>query len=131
MRDAALTVSSLPSQRPGIQQFLLIATVIGFVVPNAMLIAFLATNGPQVGDYFAAWVDTLPAAQLTVDLGICSAVFLTWAMVDGARTTGVRAWVAIPATFLVGLCFAIPLYLLMRERAPAPHAASPKGPSHV
>ena len=129
-----MTVSSLASSRPRLERFLLIATVVGFVVPNAMLIAYFATEGFQIGDYFAAWVDTLPAAQLTVDLAICSAVFLTWAFVDGARL-GIRAWVAVPATFLVGLCFAIPLYLLLRERAAAsasaPHATTPEGSTHV
>jgi hypothetical protein len=95
---------------------LLAATVVGFLVPNAMVIAFVITEGVAPVDYFAAWVDSLPSTQLAVDLAICSVVFIGWSAVDGRRL-GVRWWITIPATFLVGLCFAIPLYLLLRERA--------------
>lgn len=91
-------------------------TVVGFAVPNAMLLLHVATDGSSVTGYFGAWVDSLPGAQLFADLVICSIAFLAWATIDGRRL-GVRWWVAVPATVLVGLCFALPLYLYLRERA--------------
>lgn len=99
-----------------VTRWLLVATIVGFVVPNAMVIAFVVTEGGAPGDYLGAWVDSLPSTQLLVDLAICSAAFIGWSAVDGRRL-GVRWWITIPATFLVGLCFAIPLYLLVRECA--------------
>lgn len=97
-------------------RFLALLTVLGFVVPNAMVIAFLASNGLDVTGYFTLWVDSLPATQLTLDLVLVSATFIVWSVVD-ARRNALRWWFVVPATCLVGICFAVPLYLLIRERA--------------
>jgi hypothetical protein len=96
------------------------------VVPNTMLVVFLAEHGLEVGHYLGDWFDTLPAAQLVADLLICCAAFLGWAAWDGPRAGVRRWWMAIPATFLVGLCFGIPLYLLLRERAVGAAGTSPR-----
>jgi hypothetical protein len=101
----------------GREWFLLVVTVIGFVIPNVMVGMFIVQEGGAPADYIAALTTTLPATQFTIDLVICSVAFLGWTFWD-RRRSGVRWWwVIFPATFLVGLCFAIPLYLLMRERA--------------
>jgi hypothetical protein len=97
-------------------KLLLALTVIGFLVPNAFVIAYLAEHGLAVGDYLAAWFDSLPQTQLTIDIVFSALVFLLWTSWDGPRSGIRRWWVAIPATFLVGLCFALPLYLYLRER---------------
>jgi hypothetical protein len=92
---------------------------VGFVVPNTMVIVFFAEHGIDLGRYLGNWLATLPSAQLVADLVICSLAFIVWCGWDGPRA-GVRNWwVTIPATLLVGICFAIPLYLLLRERAVA------------
>lgn len=99
------------------ERILLGLTVIGFLVPNTMVVIFLAENGPELGPYFEEWVDSLPAAQLTADLGIAAVTFVLWAAWEG-RDRGMRAWwVPVPASLLVGLCFALPLFLFLRERA--------------
>jgi hypothetical protein len=98
-------------------RLLLVITVVGFVVPNTMLLIFLGQHGVDLGRYLGDWFGVLPSAQLVVDLVICAAAFIGWSAADGARTGVRRWWVTIPATLLVGLCFAIPLYLLLRERA--------------
>lgn len=96
---------------------LVLLTAIGFLVPNAMVAAFIVQHGVDASRYLGDWIGTLPAAQLTADLAICCAAFLGWASWDGPRSGVRRWWLALPATALVGLCFAIPLYLLQRERA--------------
>ena len=98
------------------EKLLLTLTVVGFVVPNAMVIVFTAQNGLDPGQFLADCFSTLPSAQLAVDLAICFWAFVVWAAWDGPRSGVDRWWVTIPASLLVGLCFAIPLYLLMRER---------------
>jgi hypothetical protein len=96
---------------------LLALTILGFLVPNAFVIAYLADEGFAIGDYFAAWFDSLPAAQITIDAVMAALAFLVWTTWDGPRS-GVRGWwIAIPATLLVGICFGLPLYLFLRERA--------------
>lgn len=96
---------------------LFLMTVAGFAVPNAMVGVFFAEHGFDLGRYLENWFATLPSTQLVVDLVICAVAFICWSAWDGPRTGVRRWWVTIPATALVGLSFAIPLYLLLRERA--------------
>ena len=97
-------------------RFLLLLAIVGFAVPNAMVVAFAIDHGVDLARYFGDWFDTLPAAQLTADLAICCVAFIGWTSWDGARSGVERWWITIPAAGLVGLCFAIPLYLYLRER---------------
>jgi hypothetical protein len=100
-------------------RMLALLAFVGFVVPNTMVVVFFAEHGVEVGRYVDNWFATLPSAQLVADLSISCLAFIGWCTWDGPRA-GVRNWwVTIPATLLVGICFAIPLYLLLRERAPA------------
>jgi hypothetical protein len=52
-----------------------------------------------------------------VDLVIAFLALVAWASWDGPRSGVDRWWVVIPASLLVGVCFALPLYLYMREKA--------------
>lgn len=107
------------------ERLLLVIAIAGFVVPNAFVVAFLVDEGFELGSYFSLWTASIPSTQLLVDLAIASLAFFVWAAVDGPRTGVDRWWVCVPATLLVGLCFGLPLYLLMRERALNPVPASP------
>jgi hypothetical protein len=98
------------------EKLLLTLTVVGFLVPNAMVVVFTAQNGLDPGQFLADCFETLPSAQLAADLVICFLAFTVWAAWDGPRSGVRRWWLTIPASLLVGLCFALPLYLLMRER---------------
>ena len=99
------------------ERSLLALTVLGFLVPNVMVIAFVAGHGVDAGAYLGAWVGSLPAAQLAADLGIAFLAFALWAAWEGRRLRMGTWWVPVPASLLVGLCFALPLFLLLRERA--------------
>jgi putative Ca2+/H+ antiporter (TMEM165/GDT1 family) len=113
------------------ERALLALTILGFVVPNTMVIAFLVEHGLDLGDYFGHWVESLPAAQLAADLSIAFVAFALWSAWEGRRL-GMRTWwVPIPASALVGLCFALPLFLLLRERAPAVRQEKSLAPMEV
>lgn len=99
------------------ERLLLALTVLGFVVPNICLGLYLADEGLDIAGYFSLWVDSTPSTQLLLDLFIASLAFFVWAAVEGPRAGIRRWWVCFPATLLVGLCFGLPLFLLMRERA--------------
>jgi hypothetical protein len=99
------------------ERLLLVLTVLGFVVPNLFVVAYLAGEGLDLSGYFSLWTASTPSTQLLVDLGIAALAFVAWAAIDGPRTQIKRWWLCIPATLFVGLCFGLPLYLLMRERA--------------
>jgi hypothetical protein len=99
------------------ERLLWVLTVLGFVVPNVCLVIFFADEGFDLSGYFSLWTASTPSTQLLLDLSIAALAFLVWAAVEGPRAKVKRWWVCIPATFLVGLCFGLPLFLLMRERA--------------
>jgi hypothetical protein len=87
---------------------------------------FFIDHGLDFSAYLNDWVQTLPAAQLIADLGIVFLAFVPWSAWEGRRI-GMRSWwVTIPASLLVGVCFAIPLFLLLRERAVRKQATRPQ-----
>jgi hypothetical protein len=96
---------------------LLFLTVAGLIVPNVFVGLFIADEGVDLGRYFSLWTASIPSTQLLIDLVIASLAFFAWAAIEGPRAGIKRWWVCIPATLLVGLCFGLPLFLLMRERA--------------
>ena len=96
---------------------MLVLAVIGFVVPNVMVGLFIAEHGADLELYLENWFETLPSSQLVVDLVIVFWAFVLWASWDGPRNGIDRWWMVIPASLLVGVCFAVPLYLYMREQA--------------
>ena len=98
------------------ERLLLILTIVGFVVPNVCVILFFADEGFDLGRYFSLWTASIPSTQLLLDLVIAALAFLVWAAIEGPRAQVKRWWLCIPATFLVGLCFGLPLFLWMRER---------------
>jgi Terpene cyclase DEP1 len=111
------------AHRPSPTEPLLLAlTLIGFIVPNVCVVLFLAGEGVELGHYFSLWFASAPSTQLVLDLVIAAFAFLAWAAVEGRRVPVERWWLCIPATFLVGLCFGLPLFLWMRERALWKHA---------
>ena len=97
-------------------KLLLSLAVVGFVVPNVMVGVFIADHGVDLALYLENWFETLPSSQLVVDLVIVFLALVAWASWDGPRNGVERWWVVIPASMLVGVCFAAPLYLYMRER---------------
>jgi hypothetical protein len=79
------------------EKLLLLLTGVGFLVPNAMVVVFLAEHGVDVGRYAGNVVATLPAAQFTADLTISFGAFALWTAWDGPRIGVRRWWVTIPA----------------------------------
>ena len=98
------------------ERILLALSVVGFLVPNAMVIAFIADHGLDIDGYFGEWFDSLPSTQLTIDISLAFVAFALWAAWEGKRLGMSTWWVPIPASALVGLCFGLPLFLFLRER---------------
>jgi hypothetical protein len=103
---------------------------LGVLRANAIFTVFAFENGLDLGAYRGQWGSSLPSAHLAADLGIASVAFVFWAAWEGRRV-GMRTWwVPIPASALVGLCFAAPLFLLLRERALGSAGMPGYGPAH-
>ena len=104
------------------ERLLLVLAVIGFVVPNVCVVLFFGKEGLDVGGYFSLWFASVPSTQLVLDLCIAALAFFVWVFAEVRRAPFDWWWLCIPATFLVGLCFGLPLFLWMRERALWKHA---------
>jgi hypothetical protein len=99
------------------ERSLLALTIVGFVVPGTMIALFAVRHGLSFDGYFRHWGESLPATQLALDVLIAFVAFALWAAWEGRRLRMRSWWLLVPATLLVGLCFALPLFLLLRERA--------------
>ena len=100
------------------RRLLLLLTVIGFVVPNSFVVTYFKEHGvgrDSATAFFADWVASTPTRALTADLGITSIAFWVWSLWD-SKDNGVRhGWLVPVGTGSVGICFAAPLYFLLRE----------------
>jgi len=92
----------------------LLLAIVGLVVPYYFLAAFLLEHGfdlaPLVQQLFANRISTFFA----VDLIIASLVFWVYVYQESARQQMPNAWLFILASLLVGLSFALPLFLYFR-----------------
>ena len=100
----------------------LILAVIGFVGPYYFLISFLTVHGFDgkafVQELFGTRISTFFAADLLVSC----VVFVRYLRQETIRYSIGRWWLYLVALFTVGLSFALPLFLYVRES----HTETPK-----
>ena len=93
----------------------------GLCVPAALLpwtplVPWLAAHGINVPlfvrDLFANGV----AAAFAIDIIVSAVVVCTFVLIEGRRLGVRHLWAPIVSTFVIGVCFALPLFLYLRER---------------
>jgi len=95
--------------------FYLAMAIVGTVVPWLFFGSFFGAHGPDVPLFLQSLFANGAAGGFSADVLICIAIFWVWSWRD-ARTNKVgRWWLILPASFLVGLSLALPLYLYLRE----------------
>ena len=118
----------------GTRVFYAAAAVAGTVIPWLFFGSFLADEGADLPGFVEALFVNGAAGGFSSDVLVSALVFWVWSFGD-ARSRGVANWwLVLPATLLVGLSLAFPLYLFVREGTPAPAEAdvpraNPAGPS--
>lgn len=94
----------------------LLFTLLGLFVPYYFLFWFLSESGFNLplllNQLFANSISTFFA----VDLVISIIVFWIWMSAEANRLQMKNTWLYILASLLVGLSFALPLFLYVRER---------------
>ena len=88
----------------------------GAVHPSIHHARFLSGEGMGLPDLFAAWGANAATVGLAWDLAIAGTAFVVWVVAETRVRRNWTALVAIPATLVVGLSFALPLYLFLRTR---------------
>lgn len=89
--------------------------LLGLLLPWRYNLQYVAGGGSVAPDAFIrdAFANALTTA-ITIDVYLAAAAFSVGVALD--RSAGRRRWWALPATFLIGLSFALPAYLGWRLR---------------
>jgi hypothetical protein len=94
----------------------LVLAILGLVIPYWFFFQFLSTNGLNVAlliqQLFANDISTFFA----VDLIISTIVFWVFMVGEANKLQMKNKWLYILASLIVGLSFALPLFLYFRER---------------
>ncbi len=92
--------------------------IVGFIVPPTLITLYVIDYGSlDFGAILDAAFDNKIAIAVFMDITISSIVFWFWAQHEAVLHGLKHWWWVIPANTLIGLCFALPLFLYFRERA--------------
>ena len=98
------------------KRFYLIAAIIGAIAPYATYFGYLAQVPGASGALSLAWGSPIAAATL-VDFSISCLVFWPFVFVESRRLNIKWPLLFIIVNLLIGLSFALPLFLYCREIA--------------
>jgi hypothetical protein len=93
----------------------LILAVIGFIVPYYFLISFIKAHGLDGEAFVQQLFGTSISAMFAADLLVSCVVFAIFVRREAARYAIARWWLYLIALLTVGLSFALPLFLYVRE----------------
>ncbi|MEX2253252.1 MAG: DUF2834 domain-containing protein [Thermoleophilaceae bacterium] len=101
----------------------LILAVIGALAPLTLGGIFIGEHGLDLAELSDQLTENAAAAAVLADATVSSIVFWVWMSREAPRV-GVRSWwTFVVANLLVGLSFALPLFLYYRERRLSASAA--------
>ena len=102
----------------GMKTFYLAMAIVGPVLPWIFFGAFFAEYGLDLPRFIRSVFANGAASGFAVDILISIVIFWVWSWRDAAANGVKRWWLVLPASFLVGLSLALPLYLYLREARP-------------
>src|SRR5215813_8418139 len=94
--------------------------ILGFALPYYFFVSFLVGSGPDPSAFVKEIFATKISSFFAADLLISAVVFLVYLRPEARRHNIGRGWFYLVATILVGLSFAFPLFLYMRESSISP-----------
>jgi hypothetical protein len=94
----------------------LILAIIGFIVPYYFFLQLPADNGFNLPVLIQPFFANNFMKGAAMDLTISVIVFWTFMFMEASKLQMKNSWVYVLATLLVGLSFALPLFLYFRER---------------
>jgi len=100
-----------------LQVFYGICAAAGAVLTMYYIIQFMVDHGGFSLVTFMADNYVNPAsAAITNDILVVVVVFLVWSFIEARRLSMAYWWVYVVLTFTIAIAFALPLFLLNRER---------------
>lgn len=88
----------------------------GAIHPMWYFIQWFRAEGFALGPMIEAWHANTATSGLVWDLTIAAIALTLWIFAEVAVRRNWEALLAIPATYLVGVSFGLPLYLFLRSR---------------
>ena len=88
----------------------------GAIHPMRFLIAWFRANGFDIGRMIDAWHANAATSGLVWDLTISAVALSVWIIAETWVRRNWSAFIALPATFLIGVSCGLPLYLFLRSR---------------
>jgi riboflavin transporter FmnP len=95
-----------------VKVYLIVCCVAGIVIPYWFAIPFFLMHGMDIRLFAAEIFATRISSFFAADLIIASVIFLSWSRRDAGENKIGGWWMVLFANLLVGLSFALPLYLL-------------------
>jgi hypothetical protein len=93
--------------------------VIGVILPWTYFAQWFWANGLDMAGMVEAWNANDASTGLVYDLTVTYAALIVWILTECLPRRDWLGLVAIPAGILVGVSFALPLYLFLRSRPDA------------
>jgi hypothetical protein len=94
----------------------LILADIGLIAPVVLVVLFVREYGWDLALFWQQMWGSTASTLVMTDLLLSSVVFWIWMFREGSRHRIGRLWIYVAVTLSVGLCFALPLFLYVRER---------------
>lgn len=88
----------------------------GAIHPMAWFVTYMRQTGTGLSGLIDAWYVNASTTGLTWDLIISAVTLTVWVLAESLPRRDWTGLLAIPATYLVGVSFGLPLYLLLRSR---------------
>lgn len=95
--------------------FLVVATL-GAVLPLRYFVRFLFSEGLNASLFFHQLFQTDVSTIFAMDVIVSAIALWLFVFVEGRRRRMKALWVYVVCTLLVGVSFALPLFLFFRER---------------
>ena len=99
-----------------LQGLYLLFCILGFALPYSQFIPFLIEHGLDIWLFFEQLFANKISAFFGMDLFISSFVLWIFVFSEGSRLKMRMLWIYVASNLVVGVSFALPLFLLMRQR---------------
>lgn len=90
--------------------------ILGLVLPYSQYVPFHLAHGPDLILMFKEQFSTNATSFFGFDLLVAAVAAVIFMIIEGRRLKIKRWWIPVVLTFLIGVGFAFPLFLYMRER---------------
>lgn len=103
------------SWRLPVRLFYILTAILGITLPYVFFFQFLAEHGPNFSLFFQQMFANPIAAFFSVDVIVSSLVFWAYLFSEGKRLEIRNLWIYVLFNLLVGVSFALPVFLFVRE----------------